>query len=189
MDTYPVRLEIDHPDGLSRLLIFVKWLLAVPHYIALFFLAIGAWVVAVISFFAVLITGRYPRGLFDFMVGVHRWGLRVTAYVFLLTDAYPAFSLDDDPRFPVRLTVEYPEHVERWRPLVDWLLAIPVGIVAALMMYVAYAVVFIGWFVILFTARFPAGLFKIVVVALRWQTNVNFYAYWMTRVYPSLSWE
>ena len=103
-DRYPstveeqsVHLEIDYPDveqDLNRWLPLVKWLLAIPHYIVLFFLGIGAIVVWVIAWFAILFTGRYPRPLFDYMVGVARWGLRVQAYAFLLvTDQYPPFSL------------------------------------------------------------------------------------------------
>ncbi|MCA9855573.1 MAG: DUF4389 domain-containing protein, partial [Dehalococcoidia bacterium] len=72
----------------------VKWFLAIPHYIVLFFLSIAAAVVIIIAWFAILFTGQYPRGMFDFVVGVGRWGLRVQAYAFLLvTDRYPPFSL------------------------------------------------------------------------------------------------
>jgi len=103
-DRYPstveeqsVHLEIDYPDveqDLNRWLPLVKWLLAIPHYIVLFFLGIGGIVVWVIAWFAILFTARYPRPLFDYMVGVARWGLRVQAYAFLLvTDQYPPFSL------------------------------------------------------------------------------------------------
>jgi Domain of unknown function (DUF4389) len=103
-DRYPstdeqqaVRLELPYPDAqrdLNRWLPLVKWLLAIPHYIVLFFLFIGAIVAIVIAWFAILFTGRYPRGLFDFLVGVGRWANRVTAYAFVLvTDRYPPFSL------------------------------------------------------------------------------------------------
>jgi hypothetical protein len=103
-DQYPstveeqsVHLEIDYPDAkndLNRWMPLVKWLLAIPHYIVLFFLGIAAFFVAIFTWFAILVTGRYPRGLFDFIVGVGRWGLRVNAYAFLLvTDRYPPFSL------------------------------------------------------------------------------------------------
>jgi hypothetical protein len=92
-----VELEIDYPDvktDLNRWLPLVKWLLAIPHYIVLGFLAIGAFFAMVIAWFAIVATGHYPRGLFDFVVGVGRWGLRVNAYAFLLvTDRYPPFSL------------------------------------------------------------------------------------------------
>src|SRR5436305_1358877 len=85
----------------------------------------SAYVVEVISWFAVIITGRYPEGMFNYMVGVMRWGTRVAAYVYLTTDRYPPFSLEDDREYPVRLNVEYPAHIARWRPLVNWLLVIP----------------------------------------------------------------
>ena len=92
-----VHLEIDYPDveqDLNRWLPLVKWFLAIPHYIVLAFLAIGAVFAIIIAWFAILFTGRYPRGLFDYVVGVGRWGLRVQAYVSLLvTDRYPPFSL------------------------------------------------------------------------------------------------
>ncbi len=103
-DVYPstdeeqaVHIEIPYPDvpkDLSRGLPLVKWFLAIPHYIILVFLGIAAIVCVVIAWFAILFTGRYPRGLFDFVVGVYRWSLRVAAYAFLLTtDRYPLFSL------------------------------------------------------------------------------------------------
>jgi len=103
-DTYPstdeeqfVRLDLDYPDverDLNRWLPLVKWLLAIPHYIVLFFLTIAAIVAVVVAWFVILFTGRYPRGIFDFVEGVLRWGLRVEAYALLfITDRYPPFSL------------------------------------------------------------------------------------------------
>ena len=103
-DTYPstdeeqsVRLDFPYPDareGLNRWLPLVKWLLAIPHYIVLFFLTLAALVCVLIAWFAILFTGRYPRGLFDFVEGVIRWWNRVIAYAFVLvTDEYPPFSL------------------------------------------------------------------------------------------------
>ena len=103
-DQYPstveqqsVHLDVDYPDverDVNRWLPLVKWLLAVPHYLVLVVLSVGAFFAVVIAWFAILFTGRYPRGLFDYVVGVGRWWLRVEAYAFLLvTDRYPPFSL------------------------------------------------------------------------------------------------
>lgn len=97
VDEQSVHLEIDYPDAeqdLDRWLPLVKWLLAIPHYVVMVFLAIGAVFAVIFAWFAILFTGQYPRGLFDYVVGVARWGLRVQAYAFLLvTDEYPPFSL------------------------------------------------------------------------------------------------
>ena len=90
----PATVSIDEPGELNRWLPFVKWLLAIPHYVVLFFLFIGLFFVVLIGFFAVLFTGRWPEGLREYVVGVHRWGLRVVAYIFYMTDEYPPFSLD-----------------------------------------------------------------------------------------------
>ena len=108
-DEYPstdedqaVHIEIPYPDAkkdLNRWLPLVKWLLAIPHYIVLFFLGIAAVFTVIIAWFAILFTGRYPKGLFDFVVGVMRWSLRVWAYAALLTtDEYPPFTLSDQVR-------------------------------------------------------------------------------------------
>jgi hypothetical protein len=83
-----------YPERLSRLLIFVKWLLIIPHGIVLYLLSLALYVVWFIAWFAILFTGRYPRGMFDFVTGYSRWSHRVSTYVLLLTDAYPPFSLD-----------------------------------------------------------------------------------------------
>jgi hypothetical protein len=92
-----VHLEVDYPDvekDLKRGMPLVKWFLAIPHYFVLAFLVIGVFFAVVIAWFAILFTGSYPRGIFDYVVGVIRWGLRVNAYAFLLvTDVYPPFSL------------------------------------------------------------------------------------------------
>ena len=104
-DAYPstdeeqsVHLEINYPDvknDLNRWLPLVKWFLAIPHYIVLCFIGIAAFVCIIVAWFAILFTGKYPRGIFDFVLGLYRWGSRVSAYAFILvSDKYPPFSLD-----------------------------------------------------------------------------------------------
>jgi hypothetical protein len=127
--------------------------------------------------------------MWDFIVGVNRWGTRVGAYVLLLTDQYPPFSLEDDPDYPVRVQAQYPEEVDRWRPFVQWFLSIPYAIVARLLMYVAFAVAVIGAFVILFTKELPEGLFKLILNPVRYQLRANFYAGFLVTKYPPFDWE
>src|SRR5207237_5175670 len=132
---YPLQLTGELCPRLSRGLCLVKWLLAIPHFIVLFFPWTAFVAVSVIAFFAILSTGRYPRGLFDFNVGVLRWSWRVGFYSYsaLGTDAYPPFSLAADAAYPAGLDVDYPEHLSRGLVLIKWwLLAIPQYIIVAI---------------------------------------------------------
>lgn len=113
--SYPVSLEATLDEDLARWKWLVKWFLAIPHIVVLIFLALGSVLASIAAWFAILFTGRYPRALFDYNVGVMRWGWRVSYYAFeaLGTDKYPPFSLEDDPDYPARLNVEYPEKLSR----------------------------------------------------------------------------
>jgi hypothetical protein len=185
---YPVRIEIAYPAELNRWLPLVKWLLVIPHLIVLTFVGIGAFFVAVFAFFAVLFTGRWPRGAFDYMVGTFRWAYRVFAYFHLMVDAYPPFSLADKPDYPVRLDIEYPEHIANWRPLVQWILAIPYLFVAAVLYWLTGVLTFIAFFTILFTKQIPRGLFELMVPGMRWNLRGSAYGYFMTDRYPPFVW-
>jgi hypothetical protein len=179
--SYPATFEIAYPAELNRWLPLVKWLLAIPHFIALFFVGIGA-------FFVVLFTGRWPRGAFDFVVGALRWYYRVLAYFHLMTDAYPPFSLADDPDYPLRLNVDYPEHIDNWRPLVQWLLAIPYLWIAGVLYWLTGVLTVVAFFTVLFTKRIPRGVFELMVPGMRWVLRGDAYAYFMTDRYPPFIW-
>jgi hypothetical protein len=196
---YPVRVEASLDDGLSRWLWLVKWLLAIPHFVVLIFLAIAFVLVSIVAFFAILFTGRYPRGMFDFNVGVMRWWWRVSYYTYgaLGTDSYPPFTLQDVPDYPARLDVAYPETLSRGLVLVKWwLLAIPHYLVVAVFAGgFAYAgqhsgpgliflLVVFAAIALLFTSRYPRGIFDFALGMNRWSFRVAGYAALMTDSYP-----
>jgi uncharacterized protein DUF4389 len=201
---YPVQLEARLDEPLSRWLWLVKWFLAIPHVILLAFLSIAFVFVTFVAFFAILVTGRYPRGLFDFNVGVLRWHWRVAyyAYAALGTDRYPPFSLGEEPDYPARLEIPYPEHLSRGLVLVkSWLLAIPQLVVVAI-----FTGAWGGWetksgahvtppgliavlslvAVVILAARvrYPRDLFGLIVGLCRWTARVVAYVALMRDEYP-----
>ena len=192
---YPLRLEGRLDPQLSRWLWLVKWLLLIPHFIVLVFLWIAFVVVTFVAFFAILFTKRYPRGLFDFNVGVLRWTWRVGFYSYsaLGTDRYPPFSLGEEPGYPAVLEVAYPQELSRGLVLVKWwLLAIPHYLVVAVFEGGVHAggaglttlLVIIAGVVLLFTRSYPRDLFVLVVGLDRWVFRVVAYAALMTDEYP-----
>lgn len=183
---YPLRFDVEYPENLSRLLIFVKWLLAIPHFIILYVLNALVNIILLIAFFAILFTKRFPRGLFDVVVNIYRWQANVSSYVGLLRDEYPPFSWDPG-KYPVTYEVDYPEELSRWMPLVKWLLAIPHYIVLMVLAIVALIVWIIAWFAILFTGSFPKGMFDFIVGVMRWSYRVNAYVYFLRDEYPPFS--
>ena len=185
-DGYPLRFDVEYPERLSRWLILVKWLLAIPHFLILYALMGVANVIIFIAFFAILFTRRFPRGLFDFVVNIYRWNANVSAYVGLLRDEYPPFSWEAG-KYPVTYEVDYPEQLNRWLPLVKWLLALPHYIVLMLLLIVAVLLWIVAWFAILFTGRFPQGIFNFIVGVTRWSYRVNAYVYFLRDDYPPFS--
>lgn len=204
----PVRLSAEVDPGLSRWLWLVKWLLAIPHFIVLWFLWIGFFFSSLGAFFAILVTGRFPRTLFDFNVGVMRWSWRVTYYSYgaLGTDRYPPFTLGDVADYPARLDVAYPERLSRGLVLVKWwLLALPHYLVIAFFVgggpvaasqdtdgapafllgggLIGLLVLFAA-ITLLFTGRYPRGIFDLLVGLQRWLLRVGAYAALMTDEYP-----
>ncbi len=205
---YPVLIEGELDPGLSRWMWLVKWFLAIPHYIALVFLWAAFAILTVVAFFAILFTGRYPESIFRFNVGVIRWSWRVGFYSFsaLGTDVYPPFTLDD-VEYPARFDVAYPGELSRGLVLVKWwLLAIPhyliVGVLTSGLVWWATDIgetggavmeagggligvlVFIAAVALLFTGRYPQGLFDLLMGLNRWVYRVGAYVALMTDEYP-----
>lgn len=183
--SYPVRLDIQYAESLSRLT-FVKWILAIPHYLIIYALNIVFNIISLIAFFAILFTGAYPRGLFDFAVNTVRWRMNLLGYVLLIRDEYPPFSFEPG-LYPVTFEVDYPTNLQRFAPLYKWILAIPHFIIVAVLGIVAFVVVFIAGFAVLFTGKYPEGMYKFVVGVQRWSQRAMLYALFMTDVYPPFS--
>lgn len=207
--TYPVRVDAAPLPTASRGLWLVKWVLLIPHIVLLLFLWVAFMLVTVIAFFAILFTGRYPRGLFDFNVGVLRWSWRVSYYGYgvLGSDRYPPFTLAETPDYPAHLSVAYPERLSRGLIFVKWLLAIPHFLVLSVFIggalwlgdrsgtenawdggansagLIALLVV-IAAVVLLFTGRYPTAIYDFVLGMNRWVQRVAAYTGLMTDSYP-----
>src|SRR5262245_11817641 len=204
---HPVRVEGHLEPELSRWLWLVKWILAIPHFVVLFFLFVAFFLLPIVAFFAILFTGSYPRAIFDFNLGVLRWGWRVAFYSYgaLGTDRYPPFTLADVPDYPARLEIPYPGQLSRGLVLVKWwLLAIPHYAILAILVgggsWFAWEdgddwsgksnpslialLVFFAAVALLFTTRYPRGLFDFVMGLNRWVLRVVGYATLMTDAYP-----
>ncbi len=191
---YPVNIRGELTIPPSRGWWLLKWLLFLPHFVCLIGLWVALVVVCIISFFAIVFTGKHPKGLFDFKVGVLRWTWRVGFYSYeaLGTDKYPPFSLDPDPDYPADLEILYPEKLSRGLVWVKWLLGIPhyivtstfqggwgkgnVGLVTALAIFGAVA--------LLFTGNYPKDIFKLVIGLNRWAYRAVAYLFLMTDEYP-----
>jgi hypothetical protein len=201
---YPARIEGRPDEGLSRWMWLVKWFLAIPHLVIIAVLWIALWVLTVVAFFAILITARYPRSMFDFNVGVLRWTWRVFFYALnpVATDQYPPFTLKE-VSYPAELHVPYPDELSRGLVLFKWwLLAIPHYIIVAMFTSGVFlsqpdqqnavhigggligVLVLIALVGLLVMGRYWKGLFDFIMGLNRWAFRVFVYAALMRDEYP-----
>ncbi|MFH1381802.1 MAG: DUF4389 domain-containing protein [Chloroflexota bacterium] len=210
--TYPVALKVDRPEKLSRLTTFFRGFMVIPQIIVFAFVSIAAAVMYVLSWFAILFTARYPQTFFNFLTWWFRWSVRLGGYVLLLTDKYPPFTGAVDTSYPVAVSVETPGKLSRlttffrfpvqpslaydyvlghwkltWSGGSGWPMTIPHSIVLFFLGIAAGVVLFLTWWAILFTGRYPTVFFDFVTRYFRWSTRVQGYAYYFTDKYPPFS--
>jgi hypothetical protein len=176
---------VDYAARRQRLSTFFRLILAIPLAIWLYVYAILATIAVVIGWFAIVISGRYPQGLYEFVSGFVRFFARVTAYVALLCDRYPSFGGSDDPGYPVRMGFSGPlPRYSRLKTLFRIILAIPIVIVRYVMQLMLEIGAIGGWFVIVITGRMPRGLFDLMVLANSYIARSDAYLTLLTETYP-----
>ncbi len=193
---YPLKFSIEYPAKLSRGILFLRlffgWLyVGIPHCVVLFFLCIWLFIINFIAFWAILFTGKVPKGMFDYAVGFYRWCLRVSAYLMFMTDKYPAFSLKPVENDSVILELDYPEKLSRGKlilkVLFGWIyVMIPHYFCLSFVGIAADVLAFLGWWAILFKGKYPESWFHFVEGYYRWSYRVAFYFYYCD-VYPPFS--
>jgi hypothetical protein len=172
-------------DGRNRLTVLFRWIVLIPWAFVAFFYGIGAYIATIIAWFALVFTGKYPEGLYDFNAGFLRFAARLNGFAYLLTDEWPPFGGDQEPGYPVRLLVEpAKEEYSRMKALFRIFLLIPVLILSYVMSFILGVVGFIAWLVIVFTGELPDGLYKPLRVAAAYQAKALGYHMLITEDFP-----
>jgi uncharacterized protein DUF4389 len=183
--SYPVSFEADYVERRSRLSAFFRLILAIPLAVLLYLYAIVACVALIIAWVAIVLTGHYPRALYDFIAGFVRLLARFTAYVVLLSDPYPPFAGSDEPSYPVRMGFAGPlEQYSRLKTFFRGILAIPILVVRYAMNILLEIGAVGAWVVILITGKMPRGLFDLMVLANSYMARSDAYLFLLTETYP-----
>jgi hypothetical protein len=187
---YPVNFDVEYQESYSRATTFFRGILIVPQYLIVNYgVAVIARLLALYSVFTLLFAKRHPRSGFATQVWIQRWQANFGAYILFLRDRHPPFS-GEPGQYPVAYDVAEPAELSRGLPLVKWLLAFPHYIVLIILYLAVAFCVFIAWFAILFTGRYPRSFFNFVVGVQRWQVRVSAYAFFLlTDRYPPFSFE
>ncbi|MDQ3103233.1 MAG: DUF4389 domain-containing protein [Actinomycetota bacterium] len=183
---HPVAYSAEYQgEDRSRLSVFFRLFIAIPWFIVAFFYGIGAWVATIIAWFAIVFTGNYPQGLYDFNAGFIRFATRINAFFYLLTDEFPSFNGDDEPDYPIRTLIEPPKaEYSRLKTFFRIILLIPVSILSYVMSLILGIVGFVAWLVIVFTGKLPEGLYKPMRIASAYMTKALAYYLLLTEDFP-----
>jgi Domain of unknown function (DUF4389) len=188
---YPIAYAADYEgEGRNRLTTFFRSIVAIPWHIVAALFIIGAEICAVIAWFVLVFTGRYPDGLYEFNGKALRMASRVNGFVFLLTDQYPPFNGEPDDSYPIRVGVPPPKpEYNRMKVLFRLIVGIPVILLSYVQALIAFVVAIIAWFAIVFTGRLSDGLYNPLRSALAYQARAGAYLLLLTEDYPPFSYE
>jgi Domain of unknown function (DUF4389) len=185
---YPVRYEADYVEERGRAKNFFRLILIIPWYIVGSIYAIAATIVAFLAWFALLFTGRYPQGLYNFNAGVLRFSARAFAFGYLQTDEWPSFGFEQDPTYPIRAEIDPPlESYSRVKVFFRLIIGIPVMFMATLLGYVYQAASVVAWFHTVFVARSSGGIHNALTTGLAYQLRTFAYFLLMTETFPPVS--
>jgi hypothetical protein len=187
MTSHDVTFEMDYVERRSRLSAFFRLILAIPHWIVVTLYSIAAGIVVILAWFALLLTGTYPRGMYDFIAGFLRYSTYVYGYTFLATDVYPPFS-GSAAEYPVRLVIGPPKpQYSRLKVLFRIILAIPPLLITYAMQVVAQVGAILAWFAIVFLGRQPKALQDMIQLGLSYQQRAYAYVLLVTEDWPSFT--
>lgn len=191
-----MKFKVKHQENYSRVELILRTLfgffyIALPHLFLLFFYSIWGMILGFIAFWIVLFTGKYPKSMFEYQVGLLRWNLRVSARLRNVSDGYPAFGINGTDEF-TQFEVEYPERISRGLVLVRLLFGfiyvyIPHGFILMFRGIFVGILVFLAWWIVLFTGNYPASFHNWVVGQIRWGARISLYMGFMTDKYPAFT--
>jgi hypothetical protein len=183
----PISFESDYDIERSRLTTFFRLIIAIPWLIWVYIYGIGAQIVAIIAWFAMLFTGRYPEGMYSFVAGYLRLSTRVSAYAALLTDELPSFGAGPEPEYPVKVDVAPPqERYNRWKTFFKLVLYFPQALIVNVLAYVLIAAAFISWFRILFSGRQSITMHEALVVSIAYFVRSTGFLLLLTEAHPRM---
>jgi hypothetical protein len=185
---YPVNYEADFAEQRSRLTTFFRLVLVIPWAIVGIFWGLAALVAAIAGWLAIVLTGRYPQGLYELASKGLRYATRVNGFALLMTDAFPPFDGNEDLQYPIRLSIAPPlERYSRLKTGFRFILAIPIVIVLYLIQLIVRAIAVLAWIVIVVLGREPRGIFDVMRFALAYEARANAYNLLITEAYPPFS--
>lgn len=185
---YPVAYEADYLEQRSRLTTFFRLILAIPWFVVSIVWGLVALVCAVLAWFAIVFTGRYPDGLYRGVGMALRFYTRMNGFALLMTDAFPPFGGEENPEYPVRLQIAAPlDSYDRWKTLFRIVLVIPVVVAVYFVQLVSRAISILAWLVIVVTGKLPHGIFEVMRFTLAYEARAAAYELLVTETYPPFS--